>query len=69
MRYSGAENVYQEDLLLLEQINAFDGMIADMMLGLLLSLLSLTVNRHHAEREMAETLHESKLKQVLVGAL
>lgn len=46
---------------ILEKTNAFSGMIVDMMLGLLISLQSFTMNRHHAEREMTEALHESKL--------
>lgn len=52
----GAEDVVQEDLL----SGVSSGVIVDMMLGLLLSFQSFTMNRHHAGREMSEVLHESK---------
>lgn len=49
-------NLDQEDLL----SGVSGGVIVDMMLGLLLSFQSFTINSHHAGREMSEVLHESK---------
>lgn len=53
---SGAEDGDQEDLL-------SGGVVVDVMLGLLLSFQTFTVNRHHAGREVTEALHESKLNR------
>lgn len=46
-----------------QEILLSGGMIVDVMLGLLLSLKSFMMNRHHAGREMPEALHESKLNR------
>lgn len=48
LKYSGADDVYCEDLLSWNK----PVHLVDMMLGLLISLQSFTMNRHHAEREM-----------------